>query len=448
MNKSYHNSLVFTRLAAALSVAAAVAMLSSCTHLTQLTDLMQRQSEPEAQAQPPAPAPTPPPPAPSTPVKPSPLYAWNGNGRWVSHIEVDVDQQKARFFDGEDEVGWTTIASGIRSYPTPTGRFAVLEKVNDKKSNLYGKIYGKGGNLVKANAKMGLDPIPAGGRFEGAKMPYFLRVTGDGIGLHAGPIPRPGSPASHGCIRMPSHLAPVLYQHVNIGTSVAIVGNGPSYATYLAQQQRTAAKNGIVQAQSAPARPPESRPSGAAAAPNEGPAATLVKVQSAGPGSAPATAADTPAVVQTAPIAAAHTAPAKAEATPAGTADTAPAAAQTKSVAGADTPPAATEAIAAAPAGSTPAPAKTAAVAPEPAAPAPPPATVEASPAAPAPATAKTLDAAPVSPAPAPASAPIQAPAAPAPAATVSTGGNAPAAPSPPEASPPAAAQSTPEKEG
>ncbi len=500
MNKNYHITPILKRAAAAL---AATALLSSCAQMPQLSDLMKRQSEPkpeaqanaqseasaesqvEAQAQAPDSRP-----APSTPAKPSPLYAWNGNGRWVSHIEVDVDKQKARFFDGEHEIGWTTVASGIRSYPTPTGRFAVVEKVNEKKSNLYGKIYGKSGNVVKSNAKNGVDPIPPGGRFEGAAMPYFLRVTGDGIGLHAGHIPRPGSPASHGCIRMPIPFAPILYEHVKIGTSVSIVGSGPPYATYLAQVQHKAAMDARAKAKRTPAKPAEGQPAtaaptlaktqpgGSSSAPDPDKAQVSPEVE-AGPVTAAQASAKAPATLvkaEAAPGTTANTPPPAKEATAAATAGNAPAKTASTAPAAPATPPAKPDATAQAPATaktSEPAPkspttqpdaapAKTADITP--AAPATPlakpdapaktaaaaPTTPPAKPdnTAPAPATAKTSEPTPKAPAAQPASPPSPARTAPTPAVAGSTADHAPAVPQAPVNSPRATTQSAPEKEG
>jgi lipoprotein-anchoring transpeptidase ErfK/SrfK len=176
--------------------------------------------------------------------KPSKLYEWNGDGRTVSRIVIDTDQQRALFYSGDEEVGWSTVASGLPKHPTPTGEFAVMEKIENKRSNLYGK-YVQGKKVVKASVKAGRDPVPPGATFEGAHMPFFMRLTYDGIGLHAGPIPRPGQPASHGCIRLPSTLAPVLFRHVSHGTPVTIVGSGPSYGDYvekvrIAEAQRAA----------------------------------------------------------------------------------------------------------------------------------------------------------------------------------------------------------------
>lgn len=181
-------------------------------------------------------------PKPQEKPKPGKLYEWSGNGRRVSRIVVNTDEQKARFYDGDEQIGWTTVASGIKKFPTPSGHFEVLEKVQNKRSNLYGRIYSSGGKVVHRDAKMGRDPVPAGARFEGASMPYFMRLTNDGIGLHAGPIPRPGRPASHGCIRMPKKFASVAYEHVDVGTKVSIVGSGPSYGNYVQKQRALAAR--------------------------------------------------------------------------------------------------------------------------------------------------------------------------------------------------------------
>jgi len=171
-----------------------------------------------------------------------PLYEWKGDGRKVTRIVVNTNEQKARFYSGDEEIGWSTVATGLPKYPTPTGRFQVTEKVENKRSNLYGKVYGKGGRVLRSSVKVGRDPIPDGGRFEGAKMPFFMRLTDDGVGLHAGPIPNPGQPASHGCIRMPTKIAPVLFRHVSNGTPVTIEGKGPSYGDYVAKQRANAAR--------------------------------------------------------------------------------------------------------------------------------------------------------------------------------------------------------------
>lgn len=188
------------------------------------------------------PKPAPEPEKPATPEKPKSLYEWNGTGRSVSHMKVNVDEQKVYVFSGKEQIGWATVATGLRSYPTPVGDYKVMEKVANKKSNLFGKTYTSAGKLVNSDAKMGRDSIPDGGRFEGATMPYYLRLTGDGVGMHAGPIPRPGNRASHGCIRMPRSFAPLLFASTTVGTPVSIVGDGPSYTAYLKKSSASSSK--------------------------------------------------------------------------------------------------------------------------------------------------------------------------------------------------------------
>ncbi|MDB6137036.1 MAG: ErfK/YbiS/YcfS/YnhG family protein [Verrucomicrobiaceae bacterium] len=165
----------------------------------------------------------------NVPGKAKPLFGWNAElaakTKGEVSVKIIVDEQKAHVYKGRTEIGWTTVASGIHKYPTPVGRFKVLERVQDKHSNLYGRIYNKDGKVVVSDARMGRDEIPEGGHFEGAQMAYWMRVTDDGIGMHVGPIPHPGSRASHGCIRLPREAARLLFETVSLGTPVTIIGD-------------------------------------------------------------------------------------------------------------------------------------------------------------------------------------------------------------------------------
>jgi len=164
------------------------------------------------------------------PGAPKPLYAWYGEGvPGPASVKIDIDQQKLFLYKGGQEVGWSTVATGIYSFPTPTGNFKIQEKTVDKHSNLWGKMYDADGKVAVADAKVGRDPLPEGGRFAGARMPYWMRLTGDGIGMHLGPIPSPGRRASHGCIRVHSGFVKTLFREVSIGTPVSVVGAGPRW---------------------------------------------------------------------------------------------------------------------------------------------------------------------------------------------------------------------------
>jgi hypothetical protein len=163
-----------------------------------------------------------PPPEPVKPAAPV-LYEWKGDETpGPVTVEIDLSEQKASIYRGGVNVGWTFVATGKKGHATPAGKFKILEKIRHKSSNRYGVIVNKNGRVVDSDAKAGRDPVPEGGRFVGARMPYWMRLTGYGIGMHMGPIPRPGQPASHGCIRLPEIMAEKLFSLAPVGTTVTI----------------------------------------------------------------------------------------------------------------------------------------------------------------------------------------------------------------------------------
>lgn len=152
-----------------------------------------------------------------------------GYSYWSDHpaeaplrVRIDLSEQTAYFHRGEVFIGQSRVATGRAGHSTPTGSFTITERIPDKRSNLYGRIYDADGNVVVGDADTRRDPIPEGGRFEGAPMPCWMRLTSHGVGMHVGPIPNPGLPASHGCIRMPEEMARVLFENAPAGTMVVI----------------------------------------------------------------------------------------------------------------------------------------------------------------------------------------------------------------------------------
>ena len=137
-----------------------------------------------------------------------------------SHILISISKQRGFLMNGDEVVIDYPICSGIASRPTPLGTFDIKEKIVDKKSNLYGRIYDASGECVNGNADIAHDAIPEGGRFEGAGMRYWMRLTGDGVGHHIGPVKR--YPASHACIRGPSAVMPIVYSKVRVGSTVKV----------------------------------------------------------------------------------------------------------------------------------------------------------------------------------------------------------------------------------
>lgn len=137
-----------------------------------------------------------------------------------SHIIIDLAKQRGMLMKGDAIVIDYPITSGKGSHPTPRGEFRVMEKIVDKNSNKYGRILDAEGNTVKYPADITKHEVPEGGRFNGSPMRYWMRLTGDGVGLHVGPLRR--YPASHGCIRGPSATHPIVFRKTAVGTRVVV----------------------------------------------------------------------------------------------------------------------------------------------------------------------------------------------------------------------------------
>jgi len=114
-------------------------------------------------------------------------------------VLVSLPLQIAFVFKGGDLIGVSSVSSGAAGYDTPTGTFTILQKDKDHKSNIY----------------------------DDAPMPYMLRLTWDGVALHAGKVT--GEPASHGCVRLPAAFARKLYDIADLGATVSVVDEVPDF---------------------------------------------------------------------------------------------------------------------------------------------------------------------------------------------------------------------------
>ena len=138
-----------------------------------------------------------------------------------SHIKISLSLQRAFLMNGSEVALDYPVSTGKQSHPTPAGSYKIREKIKDKRSNLYGKVYDASGKVINSSADSRKAKIPEGGKFVGASMPYWMRLTWDGIGMHVGNVPR--YPASHACIRGQSALLPSVFSKVKVGTTVTIV---------------------------------------------------------------------------------------------------------------------------------------------------------------------------------------------------------------------------------
>jgi lipoprotein-anchoring transpeptidase ErfK/SrfK len=137
-----------------------------------------------------------------------------------SRVRISISKQRAYVYVGDEIYIDTPVSTGKRAGMTPTGSFRVMEKDLDHRSSIYGDFVDGSGRVVRSGISTKVDSAPSGTRYRGAPMKYFCRLTSGGVGMHIGILP--GYPASHGCIRLPAEIAPLIYAKVKVGTPVVI----------------------------------------------------------------------------------------------------------------------------------------------------------------------------------------------------------------------------------
>jgi lipoprotein-anchoring transpeptidase ErfK/SrfK len=109
-------------------------------------------------------------------------------------IRVDTRAQLISVFRAGHEIGTAVILYGADGLETPAGKFPILAKLKDHHSATYD-----------------------------APMPYTLRLTKDGVAIHASDV-RWGL-ATHGCVGVPEGFAKQLFAAASVGDEVFVVGN-------------------------------------------------------------------------------------------------------------------------------------------------------------------------------------------------------------------------------
>lgn len=150
------------------------------------------------------------------------MYEWHDHGQGGKlSVKINLNQQKAKYYRGEQQVGWSYVCTGKDGHETPVGKFRVLEKCEIKHSNRYGWIADAFGNVTNADAQPS-SKVEDGETYFPSPMHQWMRLTYTGVGMHAGDIPEPGKALSHGCVRVPRTFAPILFEAVEVGTPVLI----------------------------------------------------------------------------------------------------------------------------------------------------------------------------------------------------------------------------------
>ena len=136
------------------------------------------------------------------------------------YIRIDLSEQMAYFYKGGRLAGVSPVSTGMAGHRTPTGNFRISEKSYSHRSNIYGHYVDRRGYVLRSNVDVRRDRRPPGAVFRGASMDFMMRVNG-AVTMHAGRVP--GYPASHGCIRLPWHMAKIFFSQTTVGTKVSIV---------------------------------------------------------------------------------------------------------------------------------------------------------------------------------------------------------------------------------
>ena len=107
-------------------------------------------------------------------------------------VTVDLEAQTLSVFRDGYEIGVAVILYGATDKPTPLGTYPILEKDKDHFSSLY----------------------------DNAPMPYSLRLTQDGVFIHASSVE--WGNATHGCIGLPLPFAKKLFAAMKVGDPIVV----------------------------------------------------------------------------------------------------------------------------------------------------------------------------------------------------------------------------------
>jgi len=120
---------------------------------------------------------------------------------------------------GETVLLDTPCTTGRAGKRTPKGNFKLYDRKADKRSNIYGTIYRNGKRVCGGHRYEKCSGVS--GKYVGAPLPYWQRLTSDGIGMHASKSVK-RYPASGGCIRVQPTYAKLIFNKTKNGTRIHV----------------------------------------------------------------------------------------------------------------------------------------------------------------------------------------------------------------------------------
>ncbi|MFK5976586.1 MAG: L,D-transpeptidase family protein [Sulfurovum sp.] len=144
-------------------------------------------------------------------------------------LKIDISEQRVKLYVNGKVALCSPCTTGAkrkfepntriyRDKRTPKGSFRITEKIADKRSNIFGKFY-RGNRVVYTGDRR---KFKGSGKYVGASLKNWMRITGSGIGLHASKYVK-RNPGTNGCIRLPYSVSKTIFKNVRAGTKVSIV---------------------------------------------------------------------------------------------------------------------------------------------------------------------------------------------------------------------------------
>lgn len=145
-------------------------------------------------------------------------------------IKIDISEQRIKLYVADEVAIDSPCTTGavhkiephtrkVYNKSTPKGDFKITEKIADKRSGIFGKLY-RNGRMVWRGDRRKYRGKKA--KYIGASLKDWMRLTNTGIGIHGSKYVK-RYPASNGCIRVPYNVVGKIFEHVKTGTPVKIV---------------------------------------------------------------------------------------------------------------------------------------------------------------------------------------------------------------------------------
>ncbi|MBK1791725.1 L,D-transpeptidase [Persicirhabdus sediminis] len=139
-------------------------------------------------------------------------------------VKISLKNQMVYVMEGNEPLLIAPASVGKAGTPTPRGNFRAFNKEHYRRANTHGFAYTDSGQIRQTY----LAKKPAGWKFKGTPMPYWVEFT-PAYGIHAGWMK--DRPCTHGCIRLHVNVAPKFFALVKSGTPINIAYSQPEDAT-------------------------------------------------------------------------------------------------------------------------------------------------------------------------------------------------------------------------